>query len=421
MKRFSWMPALSEVRAILTTFNLAKFNLGRIGQYRVPLALGVATLLGGVGLGMILGSLNHAPGDDRSGEGARPSPSDSVTVPIGKEKPRRSLIITPLPTEEEALERMASQGFTLEEPDGDPPVETTEFGDAVYVEPPLFTPPGEGSKAEQTRQLAVVTRPPALDSVDGKAVTPAWLRHAVTVPGLGPDGEKDNRPLIAVVVDDLGMNRHRTAQTTALTPPLTLAFLPYAGDLKRQTDSARKAGHELLVHVPMEPLDGVYDPGPKALMTGMEKKEINRLLDWDLARFEGFVGLNNHMGSKFTAHREGMETVMKALRRRGLLYLDSRTTGATKGLELARELGVPHAVRNVFLDNEISVQAVRGRLADLEDVARRQGFAVGICHPHRATLEALAEWVGTLDQRGFALVPLSAIVRRRMELAAMPG
>ncbi|MBL6935218.1 MAG: divergent polysaccharide deacetylase family protein [Alphaproteobacteria bacterium] len=421
MKRFSWMPALSEVRAILTKFNLAKFNLGRIKQYRLPLTLGAATLLGGIGLGMILGLLDRAPGDDRSGERARPSPPAPVTAPLSEEEPRRRLTITPLPTEEETLEKMASQGFTLEEPDGDPPVESTEFGEAIYVEPPPFTPPSdessEGSKAEQTRQLAVVARPPALDDVDGKAVTPAWLRHAVAVPGLGPDRGEDHRPLIAIVVDDLGMNRHRTAQTTALTPPLTLAFLPYANDLKRQTDSARKAGHELLVHVPMEPLNGAYDPGPKALMTGMKDKEINRLLDWDLARFEGFVGLNNHMGSKFTAHREGMETVMKALRKRGLLYLDSRTTGATKGLELARELNVPHAVRNVFLDNEVSVEAIRSRLADLEDVARRQGFAVGICHPHRATLEALAEWIATVDQRGFALVPLSAIVRRRMELA----
>jgi hypothetical protein len=123
------------------------------------------------------------------------------------------------------------------------------------------------------------------------------------------------------------------------------------------------------------------------------------------------------MGSKFTAHREGMEVLMKELHKRGLLYLDSRTTRATLGLELARELGVPHAVRNVFLDNVISMKSVRSRLTDLEDVARRQGFAVGICHPHLVTLEVLEEWMETLEQRGFKLVPLTTIVRHRLGTA----
>jgi polysaccharide deacetylase 2 family uncharacterized protein YibQ len=406
MKRFSWMTAFSDARAVLATF-----DLGRIKHYRLPLTIGVASFFAGAGLGMILGLLGRAPEDDR----AQLSPSASVV--IGEEEARLLPVIKRPPTEEETLEKMASQGFTLEEPDGDPSVETTEFGETVYFESPPFTPPGDASKAdEKQQQLAVVIRPPVLNGVEADAIKPTWLRHAVAVPDMG----QDNRPLIAIVVDDLGLNRRKTAMTTALTPPLTLAFLPYAGDLKRQTAAARKAGHELLVHVPMEPLDSTYDPGPMALMSGMDSKEINRLLDWDLTRFDGFVGLNNHMGSKFTAFRGGMKTVMKALRKRGLLYLDSQTTEATKGLDLARELGVPYAVRNVFLDNVISVDAVLSRLADLERVARDQGFAVGICHPYQVTLEALAEWIDTLGQRGFALVPISAIVRRRMELAARP-
>ena len=405
MKRFSWIPAFFDVRVVFT-----KFNLDRIKQCRVPLTLGAATLLGVVGLGMILGLLGRTPESDR----ARPSPPAAVTVAISEWEVRPLPVITPPPTEEEVLERMAAAGFTLEEPDGEPPVESTEFGETVYVESLL---PVKETQAGEPRQVAAVAHSPALDTVDGKVVTPAWLRHAAAVPGTG----EDDRPLIAIVVDDLGINRHRTALTTALKPPLTLAFLPYAGDLKRQAASARKAGHELLVHVPMEPLDNAYDPGPKALMTGMDSREINRLLSWNLASFDGFVGLNNHMGSKFTANHEGMKTVMKELRKRGLLYLDSQTTSATQGLELARELGVPHAARNVFLDNVVSVEAVRSRLADLEWVARSQGFAVGICHPHRATLEALAQWTDTLDRNGLRLVPLSTLVRRRMELAAMPG
>jgi polysaccharide deacetylase 2 family uncharacterized protein YibQ len=408
MKRFSWMAAFSDVRVVL-----AKFNLGWIKHYRLSLTIGVASFFAGAGLGMILGLLGRAPEDDR----AQFSPSASVSIVIGEEEARLPPIIKRPPTEEETLEKMVSQGFTLEEPDGDPPVEITEFGETVYFESLPFTPPSDAPKAdEKQQQLAVVMRPLVLNGVEADAIKPTWLRHAVAVPDMG----QDNRPLIAIVVDDLGLNRRMTAMTTALTPPLTLAFLTYADDLERQTGAARKAGHELLVHVPMEPLDSTYDPGPKALMSGMDSKEINRLLDWDLTRFDGFVGLNNHMGSKFTANREGMKTVIRELRKRGLLYLDSQTTEATKGLDLARELGVPYAVRNVFLDNVISVDAVLSRLADLEQVARDQGFAVGICHPYQVTLEALAEWIDTLGQRGFSLVPISAIVLRRMELAARP-
>jgi hypothetical protein len=408
MKRFSWMTAFTDVRTVL-----AKFNLGWIKHYRLPLIAGLATIFAGAGLGMILGLLGLTSEDDR----AQLSPSVSLSIANGEEEARLPPIIKRPITEEEILEKMVSQGFAMEEPDDDPPMETTEFGETVYFESAPFTPPGDASKAEEKQQqLTVVTRPQVLNGVEADAIKPTWQRHAVVVPDMG----QDNRPLIAIVVDDMGLNRRMTAMTTALTPPLTMAFLPYAGDLKRQTSAARKAGHELLVHVPMEPLDSAYDPGPKALMSRMGSKEINRLLDWDLTRFDGFVGLNNHMGSKFTAFRGGMKTVMKELRKRGLLYLDSQTTGATKGLDLARELGVPYAVRNVFLDNVISVDAVLSRLADLERVARGQGFAVGICHPHQATLEALAEWIDTLNQRGFSLVPISAIVRRSMELAARP-
>ncbi len=391
---------ISGARAIL-----AKFNLGWVRHYRVPLILGMATLFCGIGLGMILELLGYTS----EGDWARLSPT--TVVPIAQDKPLRLPTIAPAFTQEQNLKNTAAQEFTMEEPGGDPPVEITEFGEAIYVESVPLPPSANTAKTEEEHQVAMA--PPPIDAVDREVSKPAWQRHAAAVTGR----RGNSHPLIAIVVDDLGMNRHRTALATALAPPLTLAFLPYASDLKRQTAAARGAGHELLVHVPMEPIKGALNPGPQALVTGMASEEVIRLLDWNLTRFEGFVGLNNHMGSKFTAHREGMEVLMKELHKRGLLYLDSRTTSATMGLELARELGVPHAVRNVFLDNVISMKSVRSRLTDLEDVARRQGFAVGICHPHRVTLEVLEEWMETLEQRGFKLVPLTAIVRHRLGTA----
>jgi hypothetical protein len=233
---------------------------------------------------------------------------------------------------------------------------------------------------------------------------PPWRRYAAASPETG------GRPMVVVVIDDLGMDRKRTARAIGLHDPLTLSFLAYADDLKKQTAAARAAGHELLMHVGMEPVSESVDPGPNVLLTGLGSKEIRHRLEWDLGRSKGYVGINNHMGSKFTADPSAMTVVMEMLKRRGLLFLDSRTTGRSVGAKLARELGVPVAERNIFLDNVNETAAVDARLGELERLARRRGYAVAIGHPRDATLNALERWLQNLGDRGFALVPLSAVV-----------
>jgi polysaccharide deacetylase 2 family uncharacterized protein YibQ len=161
----------------------------------------------------------------------------------------------------------------------------------------------------------------------------------------------------------------------------------------------------------MEPLGSANNPGPDALTVGLAADEITARLRRDLARFDGFVGINNHMGSKFTGYGPGMAAVMGELRARGLLWLDSRTTAGSIGGALARAYDVPHAERDIFLDNNPALPAVQRQLADLEAVARRRGAAVAIGHPKDNTLEALAAWLPSVAERGFVLVPLTQIVR----------
>lgn len=261
-------------------------------------------------------------------------------------------------------------------------------------EPPFDTPrPGED------------VEPPAVS-----ASPPAWQRNAVAV-ALPPD---DRRPKIAVVIDDLGVDRERGARAVALPGPLTMAWLPYAPELPQQTRAAHRAGHELLVHMPMDPRDRtVTDPGPNALLVDLPADELQRRLDWNLARFDGYVGINNHMGSRFTSDPHGLATVMATLKVRGLLFLDSRTSNQSIALAEARNAGVPAVARDVFLDHEKSPESVQRALADLEAVARRHGHAVAIGHPRDVTLDALAAWLPQLERRGFVLVPLSALVRQR--------
>ena len=233
---------------------------------------------------------------------------------------------------------------------------------------------------------------------------PAWIKNAVAV-----DDIDEASPKIALVIDDLGVNRKMTRQVIALPAPLTASFLSYADDLPAQTELARLAGHELLVHTPMEPVDSRFDACPDALRTDMTPDEIRENLSVMLDAFSGYVGINNHMGSKFTSAETDMRIVMDEINRRGLLFLDSLTSGRSTAAAVARQTGTPFAVRNVFLDNARTEADILRQLSLLERHARRHGFAVGIGHPHKATVNALDKWIPAAKRRGVVFVPVSAI------------
>lgn len=237
---------------------------------------------------------------------------------------------------------------------------------------------------------------------------PSWQSNAVPVVlGQGPK--------IALVIDDLGPGVSGTKRTIALPGPLTLAFLPYASGLKDLTGSARQKGHELLVHLPWEPMDLDHNnPGPDALLTSLSNDELQRRLDEALASFDGYVGINNHMGSAFSTYLPGLQVVMQEAQARGLLFLDSRTIGGSLAEATAISYGVPAAGRDVFLDHEANDPAfVWRQLATLEILARRNGVAVAIGHPHASTLSVLEAWIPDAMARGFQFIPISAVVEMK--------
>ncbi|WP_428661047.1 divergent polysaccharide deacetylase family protein [Reyranella sp.] len=264
------------------------------------------------------------------------------------------------------------------------------------------------TETEPGQQRATVEEKPRTRQVAmaAAATEQSWRRNAL------PFRDLDGKPLIAIVIDDVGLDRPHSKRAWELPGPLTMSFLPYAKDLREQAKAARAHGQELMLHLPMEPT-GRADPGPNALLVSLPDAELKQRVTMALDSFDGYVGVNNHMGSRFTAFKPGMETVLRQFKARGLLFLDSRTTPQSVGDQLARELGVPSVARNVFLDDDESLGAVRRRLAETEEVARRQGFAVAIGHPHEATIQALADWLPTVSGKGFALAPLSAVLRKR--------
>jgi polysaccharide deacetylase 2 family uncharacterized protein YibQ len=238
------------------------------------------------------------------------------------------------------------------------------------------------------------------------SVQQTWRRNAL------PFRDLNSKPLIAIVIDDVGIDRPHSKRAWELPGPMTMSFLPYARDLREQAKAARAHGHELMLHLPMEP-SGRNDPGPNALLVSLSESDLKQRVTTALDSFDGYVGVNNHMGSRFTADRAGMETALRQLKARGLLFLDSRTTPQSVGDQVAQELGVPSVARHVFLDDVDSLAAVRAKLAETEAIARRQGFVVAIGHPHEATIQALAEWLPTVAGKGLALAPLSAVLRKR--------
>lgn len=233
---------------------------------------------------------------------------------------------------------------------------------------------------------------------------PAWKKYAVPVSA--PQGAKK----IAVIIDDLGADRLHTQQVIDLPAPLTLAFLPYPQNVRSLVKKGRAGGHEIMMHMPMEPLDPDLDHGSYVLRSDMSAPELEATLLKNLGAFEGYVGINNHMGSRLTQDTKAMRIVMANLYDAGLLFVDSRTISTSIAEQTAADYLVPHAARDVFLDNDPTVENVRKALMQAEVVAKRKGQAIVIGHPKQATIEALQEWLPGLAAKGFVLVPASALV-----------
>ena len=234
---------------------------------------------------------------------------------------------------------------------------------------------------------------------------PVWKENAI------PFKASPGKGKIVIIIDDMGMDRKRTKEAMALPAPVTFAWLPYAPHIQPLVDESKVSGHEAIVHVPMEPERASIDAGPTVLKTSMSADELKAMLDKNLSAFTGYVGFNNHMGSKMTQDAQAMQQVMAEAARRGILFVDSRTAPDSLADQTAAAMGVAHAARDVFLDHYEDIESVRAALQKMEVVADKQGYAIGIGHPKDNTLAALREWIPTLATRGFEMVPVSAIVR----------
>lgn len=215
-------------------------------------------------------------------------------------------------------------------------------------------------------------------------------------------------PRIIIIFDDMGLDRAAFEAVMRLPGPLTLSFLPYGKDVQSMADRARLRGDTVLLHLPMEPA-GREDPGPHALKAGMPAIALLSELEWNLDRFRGFVGVNNHMGSKFTQDEAAMKTVLSVLDARGLFFLDSLTTSESIARKAGEAVGAEIFSRDVFLDPEAGKETVIEQLRLVERIAVETGFAVAICHPRPDTLEVIGPWLTSAPARGFQLDTVASL------------
>ena len=217
-------------------------------------------------------------------------------------------------------------------------------------------------------------------------------------------------PMVAIVIDDLGYQKQLSVDFIEVDVPLTLSFLPQAPFAGEMVRLALQRGKESLLHLPMEPKDFPQtNPGPKALLTSMSDEEIREILGKDLEAFPQMAGVNNHMGSRFTEDRHKMALVLRTIKERKLYFFDSRTTPQSVILPLASRMGVKSIQRDIFLDNIVEEEAIRGQLDLLIRLAQERGFAVACGHPFPQTLQAIKEKFPDLQDK-VRVVPLSKLL-----------
>ncbi len=224
----------------------------------------------------------------------------------------------------------------------------------------------------------------------------------------------DRRPRLAVVITGLGLDADLTrAAIERLPGAVTLGFSPYAHELGDWVGAARRAGHEVVLELPMEPADFPRgeDPGPETLLTSLAPEKNLERLQWILSRATGYVGLVGVMGERFAATSVNLAPILDAIKARGLLFIDDRAAAGTVAVTLARQNGMAWAMADQPLEGDAT--AIDQALANLESVARRRGVALGLGSLHPVTLDRLGAWIAGLDAKGLALAPCSAIVKRQ--------
>ena len=244
---------------------------------------------------------------------------------------------------------------------------------------------------------------------DGSRPSIVYARPAGALPGGARPAAR-----VAVLVGGLGLSQNVTADAIAKLPaPVALAFAPYGIGLEGLVARAREGGHEVMLQVPMEPFDYPgNDPGPHTLIVAAKPQENIDRLHWAMSRFAGYTGLVNFMGAKMTADEAALAPILREVGGRGLAFVDDGSSPRSLVGGAGSAVKTETARAEVVLDGAPRAEAIDRELSRLEGIARERGFAMGSASALPVTVERIARWARTLEERGILLVPVSAAFRR---------
>ncbi len=291
----------------------------------------------------------------------------------------------------------------------------TATGFLVYYLAPPQNPPTalSVSKSPQKRQPPVTNKPTF--EIYPEETTPTRRPLAkIDIPKPLPKPRPvpaEKLPRVALIIDDLGYDKKIAEKFSKLDINLTFSILPHSPFQNEIARLANSKGIEIMLHLPMEPVEyPEVNPGPGTLLSSMSADELIHQLEDDLNALPGIKGVNNHMGSKLTAESTQMYQIFSVLKQRGLFFIDSRTTSDSMSRPSARLFQIPFAERDVFIDHYLKPDFIQKQVEELIRIARLNGTAVGILHPHSTTYQILHEKLPDL-QKQVQLVSASKIVR----------
>ncbi len=217
---------------------------------------------------------------------------------------------------------------------------------------------------------------------------------------------------IALIIDDFGYSHDMVTEFAAIRRSFTFAVIPLKQFSKDAAARGLASGHQVMLHLPMEPMSGIEaSEVPTTIRVGMTATQIGEIVDKATASLPGIVGVNNHQGSKATADRATMETVLRDIRQKGLFFVDSRTNGRSVAAETARREKVKTTENDLFLDGMADPTYIKKQLRAAGDMALRLGSVTVIGHARPATVAALREMIPELEAKGIQFVFVSQLVR----------
>jgi polysaccharide deacetylase 2 family uncharacterized protein YibQ len=369
---------------------------------RFPLRLIFLAVLGLVFLSTF--GLLHFFGDPTGGE-------PQAIAAITPEKPSESDTTRPKPNTEPAADKggqtTVEDAADLEQKSG---VKVVRSGGGaapsatiIEVQQPLGVAlvPAPDPRLVEPSRYGLLPRVGA----DGARPADVYARPVVTSAAL-----KANAPRIVLVVGGLGLSRSATQTAiTDLPGVVTLAFAPYGKNLDASVAEARTQGHEVILQLPMEPIDYPQtNPGPHTLLSGASPAENTDNLHWLMSRFTGYTGVANFLGGKFTAYPAALSPILREIAERGLIFADDGSSSQSLALSLAADSGLAAAKADVIID--ATPEGMDAALVKLEAIARDKGLAIGMASALPASLEKISVFARVAEAHGLALIPLSAAV-----------